>query len=117
MTNSGVPYSAASVRDRDAGDRHLTVAAANGVARPHVRRERQQLGRRLRARGGAGRVHLLGVARSGGMGVHIRSGAVTPRMSEAVGDDLTGGLRTAPAGRVCSSLGSSSPCGSTRQES
>ena len=104
------------VGDLHTGDRHNTVVAANGVARPHIRRERQQLIRRLRTWRGAYVVDFLGVPGTGGMRVHIRSGAVTPRMPRPF--SMTWRVAWHSASRaVCSSLGSSSPCGRTRQES
>ena len=44
-------------------------------------------------------VDFLGVPGTGGVRVHIRSGAVTPSMPRPLREDLTGGLRTARAAR------------------
>ena len=99
MTNTGVPYCAArSVTGTPAID---TTPSA-----PRTALRGQTFGAsvstsaaRLRPRRGAAVVDLLGVPGPGGMRVHIRSGALTPRMPQSVGDDLAGGLRTAPAAR------------------
>ena len=102
--------------DGHAGDRDLAVVAANGVARPHVRCEREHVGRGLRPGRGAAVVDLLGVAGTGGMSDHMRSGAVTPRISRPLA--ITWRVAWHSASRAaCSSFGASSPCGSTRQES
>ena len=105
------------VGDRHARDRHHAVVTANGVARPDIRRQvPARLGGRLRARRGAAVVDLLGMPGPGGVRVHIRSGAVTPRMPSPFA--MTCRVASHSASRAaCSSLGSSSPCGSTRHES
>ena len=104
------------IGDGDARDRHHAVVTANGVARPHVRRERQHVGRRQRARRSAAVVDLLGVPGAGGVRDHIRSGAVTPRMPRPLA--MTWRVASHSASRAeCRSFGASSPCGRTRQES
>ena len=62
------------------GDRHLTIGITNKVAGPDIRCEQQRIGGGLRPRRGAAVVDFLGVARAGGVSVHIRSGADTPRI-------------------------------------
>ena len=68
-------------RQRDAADADHAVVAANGVARPDIRCQLQQFFGRSRARRNAAVAELFGVPGPGGMGVHIRSGALTPRMA------------------------------------
>ncbi len=98
---------------RDGDD---TVVSANGVARPHVRSQLQQLPRRLRTRGNAAVVNLVRVPRTGWVRVHIRSGALTPRIASPLA--MTCRVAAHRASRAaCRSPGCSSPCGSTRQES
>ena len=69
------------VRHGHAGDAHHAVLAATQVARPDLGRQRQHLVRAQWARGHIAVVDLLGMPRSGGMCVHIRSGALTPRIA------------------------------------
>ena len=102
--------------DGHAGDRDNAVVAADGVVRPHIRCEREHVGRGLRPGRGAAVVDLLSVPGPGGMSIHMRSGAVTPRMARPLA--MTWRVAWHSASRaVCSSFGASSPCGSTRQES
>ena len=104
------------VGDGHAGDRDHAVVAANGVARPHVRGELEHLGRGLRPGRGAAVVDLLRVPGPGGMRDHMRSGALTPRMARPLA--MTWRVASHSASRAaCRSVGASSPCGSTRQES
>ena len=104
------------VGDRHAGDRDDTVVTANGVVGPHVRGQRQHLGCGARPVRGTAVVHLLGVPGAGGVGDHIRSGALTPRMARPLA--MTWRVAWHSASRAeCSSPGSSSPWGSTRHES
>ena len=104
------------IGDGHACDRDDAVIAADGVERPHVRGEREHVGRGLRPRRGAAVVDLLSVPWPGGMSVHMRSGAVTPRMARPLA--MTWRVAWHSASRaVCRSPGASSPCGSTRQES
>ena len=117
MTNSGVPYSWAS---------SVTGTPAT-LTLPRRRRESCCAARRsapgrssssvdLRPRRAAAVMDLLGVPGAGRVGVHIRSGAETPRMPRPLA--ITWRVASHSASRaVCSSLGSSSPCGSTRHES
>ena len=101
---------------RDPGHSNNTIVATNGVARPDVRRQRQQIGDAARLRRCRSVLDLLGVPRAGRMDVHIRSGAVTPRISKPLA--ITRRVASHSASRArCRSPGSSSPCGSTRHES
>ena len=104
------------VGDGHARDRYHAVVAANGVVRPHVRSELEHVGRGLRPGRGAAVVDLLSVPGPGGMSDHMRSGAVTPRMARPLA--MTWRVAWHSASRAaCRSVGASSPCGSTRQES
>src|SRR5437588_362247 len=62
-------------------DADRPVSAAKGVARPDIRRQPQEFLRCLRPRWNTGVMDLFCVPRAGRMGVHIRSGALTPRMA------------------------------------
>ncbi len=98
---------------RDAGD---SAFIASRVAGPHVWRQQQQLLGGLRPRRAVGMAGLFGVPGTGGMNVHIRSGAVTPSIAKPLA--ITWRVAWHSARRaVCRSVGCSSPCGSTRQES
>ena len=108
MTNSGVPYSCA--RSVSATPAMLVDAAfvANHVARPHIRRQPQQLFGRLRPRRATGVPGLFGVPGTGGMDVHIRSGALTPSIASPLA--MTWRVAWHSARRaVCRSVGCSSP--------
>ena len=103
-------------RQRHTGNADDSVVATNRVARPDIRGQLQQFVGARRARRNAGVVELFGVPGSGRVGVHIRSGALTPRMASPLA--ITWRVAWQSASRaVCSSLGSSSPCGNTRHES
>ena len=80
------------------------VVAANGVARPHVRRQRSSSAADCGLRRDAAVVDLFGVPRPGRVRVHIRSGALTPRIARPLA--MTWRVAWHSASRaVCSSLG------------
>src|SRR5262249_44471163 len=112
-------WCAVLLRQRDqwnAGYPDNAVIAADRVARPDVRRQPQEFLRCLRPCRNTGVMHLVCMPQAGQMGVHIRSGALTPRMASPL--EMTWRVAWHSARRaVCSSLGSSSPCGNTRHES
>ena len=101
---------------RDTGDTDDSVVAADRVVRPDVRCQLQKFVCRRGSRWNAGVMELFGVPWAGRVGVHIRSGARTPRMANPLA--MTWRVAWHSARRaVCSWLGSSSPCGNTRHES
>ena len=94
---------------------HAVLAPA-GAARPHLDR---QLGHRGGGRGAVGTVvgrGHVGVPRTCGVRPHIRSGALTPSRASPVAKTCRVAAHRARRAE-CSGAGSSSPCGSTRQES
>ena len=100
MTNSGVPYSAASSVTGTPAIDDRAVVAANGVARPDIRRQGDQLGGGLRALRARRRGGFLGVARD-------RRGARSHPLRRAdaedaqtVGEDLAGRLAQRQPGGV-----------------
>jgi hypothetical protein len=94
----------------------LSVVAAKNVARPHIRRQRQRGVGALRSRREVGVVDLLGMPGTGRVDVHIRSGAVTPRIAKPFPITCRVASHNASRARF-RSPDCSSPCGRTRQES
>ena len=104
------------VGHRDSGDGRHPGRVANSAAWPDVWRQPKQLLGRLRAQRALRGTCFFGVPGTGGVNVHIRSGAVTPSIARPLA--MTWRVAWHSASRaVCSSFGASSPCGSTRQES
>jgi hypothetical protein len=66
----------------DAGDADNAVGTANCVSRPDIRRQQLEFLRRLRSWRDTGVMDLFRVPRAGRVRVHIRSGALTPRMAK-----------------------------------
>ena len=100
----------------NAGDVDHTVGTTGKIARPDVRRQRKHVCGSLRPRRQPAVLDLPRMPRSCRMDVHIRSGAETPRIASPLAITWRVAAHSARRAR-CRSLGGSSPCGSTRQES